>query len=60
MYAIINICNTIQLVLCCSNCVCFTVAGRWTEATVGYYRVRAVDYWNRSSAFSAVVYYPAT
>jgi len=38
---------------------CCIVAGGFTETTVGYYRVRAVDYWSRPSSFSPVTHYPA-
>jgi len=35
-------------------------AGDLTEDVVGYYRVRAVDYWSYPSRFSPVTHYPAT
>jgi len=36
------------------------VADRSIEAVIGDYRVRAIDYWRRPSAFSPVIHYPAT
>ena len=43
-----------------SLCLFLCAVERLSEATVGYYRVRAVDYWSRTSAFTPVQHYPAT